>query len=214
VLEAIYDARENGSELPFVAAIGHESDTTLAELVSDFRASTPTAAAVRLVPSAAQHREAIAAEKNRLQRVVHQLSKQASLRIEHLSKHFTDRRGAAVLSPHRERLLVLSKKLEGAASPSARLSGFQARLAQQQKRLSQAQRVSIERRLERLEARRRQLAAIAPDRVLSRGYSLTTDEEGRVIRRSDAVEVGASITTRLAQGALRSQVLPPEGEGE
>lgn len=214
VLEALFETRREGSSLPFVAAIGHESDTTLAELVADVRASTPTAAATALVPSTKHELEMITAEHTRLQRVVLQQTGRARDRVRHLASHVTEQRGVALLAPFRERLLRLSGKLDDAASPKATLRERSSWVAQNQKRLIQAQRVRVDRAVATRDQYRAHLAAIGPECVLSRGYSLTTDTNGRIIRRAKDVADGDTISTRVAEGTLRSIALPPDGKGE
>lgn len=214
VLEALFETRQVGSRLPFVAAIGHESDTTLAELVADYRASTPTAAATALVPSAQHEREMITAEHARLLRVVLQQTSRARERINHLFSHVSEQRGVALLAPFRERLLRISGRLRDAASPKAALRERSSLIAQHARRLVQAERVRVDRAAATLEAHRTHLAAIGPECVLGRGYSLTTDANGRIIRRAEDVAPGETIATRVADGTLRSKVLSPEGEGE
>ena len=64
----------------------------------------------------------------------------------------------------------------------------------------------LERAATALAGRRQLLAAYDPARLLERGWSLTTDADGRVLRSIDQVPVGAMITTRLADGTITSTV--------
>ena len=69
---------------------------------------------------------------------------------------------------------------------------------------------AVERRASRLAVRAGQLEAISPLKVLARGYSVTTDGDGRALRSVDGVQPGDRLETRLANGRLRTQVLDVE----
>jgi exodeoxyribonuclease VII large subunit len=63
-----------------------------------------------------------------------------------------------------------------------------------------------------LEEKRGVLEAVGPEAVLARGYSVTTDAAGRLIRRSDAVSTGDDVVTRVAEGTIHSTVTRSEAE--
>ncbi len=64
-----------------------------------------------------------------------------------------------------------------------------------------------------LEEKRKRLDALSPERLLARGYSLTRDEQGRILRSADNVQAGQTIFTQLAKGSLASVVTEKEDNG-
>jgi exodeoxyribonuclease VII large subunit len=217
----------HSSSLPIVAAIGHETDTTIAELVADERAATPTQAAMRLSPDRSALLEQLGSLQNRLSRGVNtriRLERQRLLQIQ-TSRSMGDPR--VVLSVHLDRLLSLSARARSGlrhqvASERARLDKLAIRLtrvqpaavhARRQERVEQLsarlQRVmsrAILQRREDLEHTARELHAIGPAQVLSRGFTLTLGEDGRVIRSITEATPGSALETVLSDGRVRSRV--------
>lgn len=213
--------------VPVVAAIGHETDTTIAELVADVRAATPTQAAMRLTPDGdklleqvdiahARMRGALLRRTADAARAVGALSRRrpianpasitinARARVDRAADRLADRARARV---HHAalRLERLSARLD-AHKPAAELSRRAQRLDHVADRLERAvaQRLDGERR--KLEAHERQLRAVGPQGVLARGYSYTTLADGRLVRSASAVSSGDELVTTLADGRVRSTV--------
>ncbi len=90
-------------ELPLVAAIGHESDTTVIELVADVRAATPTQAAVRLIPDAVQLKEQIRHLTHRLTTLTHRGIERRAEHLSRLAAHQAMRDPATPIRRARER---------------------------------------------------------------------------------------------------------------
>jgi len=215
------------SPIPVVAAIGHETDTTIAELVADLRCATPTQAAMRLSPDRVALREQLDSITGRL-RGAAQRGLLERRHVESLTKHARSSidgklRGAA----HRlERLAGRLESLRPAAvhaKRTATLDSLRMRLAAAaRRRLTEidpgvlADRLAFvwgsrfEREETRLEALARQLTSVGPESVLRRGFSYTLREDGTLIRATTDAKPGDRIRTRLSDGELRSLV---EGEG-
>ena len=68
--------------------------------------------------------------------------------------------------------------------------------------------------LQNLEEKRKRLSALSPEQLLARGYSITRDEAGRIVRSVDDVQVGETIHTELANGSLASVLTQKEGSGD
>ena len=214
--------------VPVVAAIGHETDTTIAELVADVRCATPTQAAMTLVPDAAallmqvdQYDRRLALQARRcLESAAHRLlavrrhplfaspaalaasGRQRAERLaERLGRAMAERRHQAL-----HRLAALRQAL-AALEPAGRLALARTRLAQDRSRLVHAQTQSLRARNAALAALARQLGAVGPTRVLARGYSYTLDERGAIVRSVRQVGIDDRITTVLADGRLRSRVI-------
>ncbi|MEM8738318.1 MAG: exodeoxyribonuclease VII large subunit [Planctomycetota bacterium] len=177
VADAVYACR-----LPVVAAIGHETDTTVAELVADVRCATPTQAAMTLVPDRAT-----------LEQQVEQLSRRLTLALQRRAEHFRGRVEAAARH-------ALFRR------PGDLVTGAEDRLDRVAARLhgASAMRAMSERR--RVEALGRTLEAVSPTNVLRRGYSYTLGPSGKLLTRAEDAEPGSKLTTVLADGKVRSTV--------
>ncbi len=217
--------------VPIVAAIGHETDTTVAELVADVRASTPTQAAMMLVPDQEAWRDQVLQMGQRLHLLAKRQVGQDRQRLEALARHPMFRRPELTFQPLRQRLENLAQALHAAlprlvqdrrrmlVALAPRLEVALPHLAQRRRqefeslapRLAVAlpRRVQVERA--KVEALLRQLAALNPTNVLQRGYSYTLGADGHVLRSVKAVQPAQRITTVLADGRISSIV---EGQGK
>lgn len=211
--------------LPLVAAIGHESDTTVIELVADLRAATPTQAAMRLVPAASELHKQIDHLGDRLRFVTRRMVADSSHRL--VSQHRQVRAGVRhLLATRRSRIEQLASRL-ARLQPAAIVSGRHERVAVLSDRLARAVRNCIRRRplvdsidewlglafqrrlkhgREMIAALDRELMAVDPRQVLSRGYSYTTGADGRLVRRVADVRSGQVIRTHVADGSISSTV--------
>lgn len=171
------------SRAPVVSAVGHEIDVTISDLVADRRALTPTDAGQIVVPELSQLKGSL--------RQTHSLLAQALRR----------RVGAA-----RERLdglarsYVFRRPLDQVRRAEQRVDDLGQRMA----RRAETQVPMLRQRLDSLSAR---LNALGPENVLARGYSITRDAEGKLVRRADALAEGDRIRTRVSDGEFESQVV-------
>ncbi len=215
------------SPIPVIAGIGHEVDLTIADLVADVRAPTPSGAAELAVPDQrdwSQRLSALERQASRcLRRVleVHALhTRQLGARLARSHPGFVLRQHAQRLDDARQRLVLgLRARLRSerlrlvearghlrAATPSAALSDYRERALASGLRLQNAARVSLRRAETRLAVSAGRLSAVSPLRTLERGYAVVTDEAGRVLRRARDVSPGQQITARLAEGQLEATV--------
>ncbi|HTI51428.1 MAG TPA: exodeoxyribonuclease VII large subunit, partial [Planctomycetaceae bacterium] len=178
VARAIFECR-----LPVISGVGHEIDVTIADLVADRRALTPSEAAELVVP----HRVEVLADLRRLeQRLLHGLRSQAA----------TARAQLDAIASRR----VFARPLERLHDEFRRLDEFELRL-----RRAASQRIEHSR--QRLGAVSAALGALSPLQVLERGYSVTQRAEtGEVLRSAALVQPGDRIESRLQQGRLVSRV--------
>ncbi|MFC2569018.1 MAG: exodeoxyribonuclease VII large subunit, partial [Schaalia sp.] len=178
LVRAVADART-----PIVSAIGHEGDSPLLDLVADYRASTPTDAARRIVPDRARERDGI-------------------------SQALTRMRGAlgARLATERSNLTLIASRpvLQG---PEAIVEGHRVALTQR----VTAMRSAIERRLaserQQLTRSRATLTALSPQATLDRGYALLKTPSGALITSSAQIKKGDLIEGILASGRMVAQVV-------
>ena len=214
------------SQIPIISAVGHEIDTTLADLAADVRAPTPSAAA-ELV---AQHKEALEAYVadllQRLQGRVRQILSLAGERLSNRKQRL--RHPAARLADLRLRLDEHTQRLDFASgqrlnaerqtffrlrdhlfhlSPGRRISESQSLLDQRWRDLGLFVRQSLQRKRQNLEHSLTQLDGLSPLGILARGYSITaTWPKGKVVRSVSQVQKGSTVRVRLHQGALKCNV--------
>ncbi|HTU25693.1 MAG TPA: exodeoxyribonuclease VII large subunit [Pirellulales bacterium] len=173
----------HGSRIPIVSAVGHEIDVTLADLVADVRALTPSEAAELVVPS----REELVAELLR-----HERRLVASLR--------------ARAAEARGKLEVLRSSVVF-RRPTARLEELARRLDELGGRAERGVRGQLSRAKSTWETRAAQLESLSPLAILGRGYSLTRKRaDGLAIRSAEMLSPGDEIVTRFAQGEVTSRV--------
>ncbi len=183
VAEAIYQ-----SAIPVVTGIGHEDDLTIADMVADLRALTPSEAAEKVVPD----RAAVLDWLNGLE-----------------SRFRTDLRRR--LQESRSRLTELARR-PCLRRPLERIRQEERQLTLWNERLRRAVQRRIEQAREQLKGQAARLEGLSPLNVLSRGYSLTSKEaDATVLRSAGQIEVGERIVTRLQQGQILSRVEEARG---
>ena len=168
------------SRIPVVVGVGHETDSTIADFAADARAPTPTAAAELASPSRAELLERLASCAQCLAREMRRRLEYAAQGLDGLARRLVH--PAARLAAHRDVVLQLNARLAFALGHCVHRAGA---------------------RLERLQAA---LAGLDPAAVLARGYSITYDAGGAVLRDATNVKEGERLRTRLARGELESEV--------
>ncbi len=169
--------------IPVVSAVGHEVDVTIADLVADRRALTPSEAAELVVPDQAEILQQLERLRSRLSAGLQQRAARARLRLDGISQR------------------------RCFARPLDRIHDAQSRLDELEQRLHRGFRSVIQTARQRWEGAAARLEALSPLGVLSRGFSLTKRlADGALIRNSGDVSVGDRLSTLLAQGELISRV--------
>lgn len=213
--------------IPVVAAIGHETDTTIAELVADMRAATPTQAAMRIFPDAAALRSQLGAMHSRMGALLSRHLRAERDRLRAVSRHpfLTD--PGALISDRRDDMADDARRMSNAAQtallhararldraavrlerhrPSEVYARRDARLRIASDRLRAAAETLLDRRLNTIDALGRAIGLVGPHSVLGRGYSVTLHDDGRVVRSARDVSPGQTVRTRLADGDFGSTV--------
>lgn len=167
---------------PIVSAIGHEKDSPLLDLVADFRASTPTDAAKRVVPDIHEEIDLIEKLRDRANRYMRNMIELESSKIENLAARPVLRDPAVMITSRLEIVTGLRDRS---------IRSFQGRLAIAQEELIQ------------VTARVR---ALSPQATLDRGYAVVQLADGSIARDSDALKDGEKLRIRLAQGETSAMV--------
>ena len=176
------------SRIPVISAVGHESDTTLCDYVADLRAGTPSIAAERAVPVKAELLARVRDLSARLEKAPQQAYESLVQRLDDISFR---------LGAH---LKAVSTVLEN-------------RLQRTALRLEPVVSAAYQRAESRLKTAATSLRHLSPYGVLERGYSITLNAEGRVVRGVEGLAPGVRLTTRLADGSVESVVESVNQEG-
>jgi exodeoxyribonuclease VII large subunit len=187
------------STIPVISAVGHETDTTLADYAADRRAPTPTAAAEMAVPVRAELAATLAELALRKRRCVMRPVQLGRERLEARAGRLP--RPEAILAQAAQRLDELGERLRRGLSERAHRADTALRLAASPLRPALLTRPLAERqaRLDALERLRLQLDPRAP---LSRGYVLVSDGEGHVVKTAAAARAKKLLLLEFADGRL------------
>lgn len=167
---------------PIVSAIGHETDAPLLDLVADYRASTPTDAAKRIVPDVGEERARIVQMRSRTRAAI---------------GHRVDRERAGLASIRSRPVL---------ASPQTMITSREdsvARLVDAARHRFERVLLDAESGIHRLGA---QVRALSPAATLERGYAVVQGPDGGVVRSPDDVSSGDALRIRLAQDEIAATV--------
>lgn len=168
---------------PLVSAIGHETDCPLMDLVADYRASTPTDAAKRIVPDVAEERARIgqalgrvrSAVEHRVGREVAGLEQMRTRPVLARPETMVDERAAEI-----DRLVAQGRRSVGHALTAAQTS---------------------------VTALAAQVRALSPQATLDRGYAVVQTSDGAVVREATSVSAKDSLRVRVAKGELMATVV-------
>jgi exodeoxyribonuclease VII large subunit len=221
------------SKIPTISAVGHETDFTIADFVADLRAPTPSAAAETVIQAKDGISARIDAFTGRQRAALELRMTRLKARVAAVTQHrvFEAERGR--LRTHAQRVDELARRGEGAlrrhfertreqysrasqrveafrwdrqlAARKERLSGDESRLHAALQRRLQPGRSSLGRLLGKLDS-------LSPLAVLSRGYALVWDAQGRLVRSPSEVAVGDEVRIRVRDGVLGAQVTRKESE--
>jgi len=193
---AIFD-----SKIPIISAVGHEVDTTIADLVADARASTPTKAGVVAVPDMQEVLEHVDNLKKRLGSQLkflvysaEQQSDELCIRLESSVKQLLAEARAKLHAAFRQIVRIEPHRLLGKKTVD---------LNNLKNRVNAAIKAIINSRRMQLTAKENLLAGLNPKSVLQRGYSITANKKtGLLIKSSEDVKIGDLLITELAEENL------------
>ncbi len=169
-----------GSRTPTIVGIGHERDVSLAELAADIRASTPSNAAELVVRS----REEILGDISRMK-----LAISSSLATQLQSNQNNIRSAIHAMS---NRLHQATRNIE--------------QLIDRVRSVSVRIKDNIASSHQKIDGMKRVLAALSPQQILARGFSITRNSSGKVIKSAHDIRTGEELTTTLADGSVSSVV--------
>jgi exodeoxyribonuclease VII large subunit len=169
-------------QTPIVSAIGHEKDSPLLDLVADYRASTPTDAAKRVVPDIAEEVANINKLRDRAYRAL-------AARVDYESNFIAQLRSRPVMKDPGAFITILSEELTDLRQRSRR--SFTATIDAERKELK---------------AITAHLRSLSPQSTLDRGYSVVRDSKGEVIRDAGKLKTGDILAIKVAKGETSATV--------
>ncbi|EDH5630277.1 exodeoxyribonuclease VII large subunit [Salmonella enterica subsp. enterica serovar Claibornei] len=215
------------SHIPVVSAVGHEVDVTIADFVADLRAPTPSAAAeivsrnqlelLRQMQSSQQRLEMamdyyLAGRTRRFTQLHHRLEQQhPHLRLarQQTSLERLQKRMSFALENQLKRAgqqqLRLAQRLNQ-QNPQPRIHRGQTRIQKLEYHLAESVRARLSTTRERFGNAVIHLEAVSPLATLARGYSVTNAADGHVLKQVKQVKAGDTLTTRLNDGVVESEV--------
>lgn len=214
------------SQIPIVSAVGHETDVTLADLVADCRAPTPSAAAELVVPDCARVKDQVGHYRNRLERALKSRVATLTVRVQQSQQRLPEPRliiGQFVqrvddlerqlyqkvkqLCRNIQLLLLRHQSAIWEANPLLPIHREQDRLVELTRQLVQEMQNFVLLRRHQTKMSISQVHQLSPLGVLARGYSIVKDlRHGKVLKKSTDTMVGAEVQATLSEGALICRV--------
>lgn len=170
------------SELPVISAVGHETDFTIADFVSDLRAPTPSAAAELATESLDSVKEDLAELTDRLDRDVQAVLTSSKRRLDFLKER-----------------PVWKRPLEG-------IRRTQMYLEEKERLLLRETLRKLEKDKQKLAAAEAGLQAVSPFSIMQRGYAMLMDTKGKPVTTAETAAVGQALQVRMKDGILQAEV--------
>lgn len=170
-------------DTPVISAVGHETDFTISDFVADYRAPTPTAAAVKAVFNLRELMDSLEYAENRLSGNMFRQIDSARQMALTMEKHLKSLSPERIIEERRNRIIQISKLMEIAMDGA------------------------IAMRREQLVRAADRLNALSPLNRLTQGYSYVTDMEGKKVYRKSDVNPGDELNIRVTDGDIKTKVM-------
>ncbi len=220
VAKAIYE-----SKIPIIAAVGHETDFTIADFVADMRAPTPSAAAEMVIAEKANILKFIKQTEQFLRQRVGQTIIQGRHRLDALKKHpllsspytllsnniqkLDDLRSSMDLAMHRYltqnkgKITSSAQRLE-ILKPSAQIRSLREQLRSYPERTLSATTLALRAKKDRLKAISEHLCSLNPHNLLKKGYSILKTKNGLVLKSANELAPNELFTALLHDGQIEA----------
>jgi exodeoxyribonuclease VII large subunit len=213
--------------LPVISGVGHEIDFTISDFVADFRAATPTAAAEIITEGvfaatpylmeargkmAGLFAYALNGKREELMDLVQRMNRRHPKRRLQERAQLVDELSGSIARCLRQHLRHKQAGYQATVARLARLhpetvlARWRERLTRAVQNLEGTRKARVEERWQRFQHTATRLDLLSPEKTLRRGYSITLDAEGKVVRDAGKVKARDEIRTRLAKGEVTSRV--------
>ena len=193
------------SAVPIVSAVGHEIDFTISDFVADLRAPTPSAAAELIVPDIIDLQRRIDGCTRALGRQLLNRVRDAQQRLDH-ARETLQRCLAHKIDSYKRSLLNILRALQP-RKLSGELMMRRNRFADLHRRLVACPPRLLENAVHRFQRIEGILRVLGPDATLRRGYSITMNDHGKIIRTVTAIRPRMKIRTRVSDGEFGSEII-------
>lgn len=193
------------SDIPIVSAVGHEVDTTLADLAADVRASTPSVAAELVIPVYEDSMRFLTDMKQRLYRYCERRIVIANQSLD-LKQSQLFSLGEKIINSRKKMLLELQGLLNK-EHPKSKLIYAQKLLSVLYEQLENRTKTMLEQKRLAIANMASAIDALSPLQVLARGYAIVTDDKKNIVKNSTMVQKNQSVHIRLEKGTIDCQVL-------
>jgi len=219
------------SRIPTITGIGHEVDVSIADLVADYHAHTPTEAARIAIAGWKDIADILDQHQLALRRSSRQLVQNARQRLEAIQRHeifrrpleriqnlrqLLDERQRALSAAIHDKIHTLQLRLLNCSvllekhHPRNQLRLHHQRVDELRTRLDTSMNSRLRRMQDRVNSMARVLGAIGPEQVLARGYSITRNKKtGEIIKSKTQVKGGEKLVTRVTDGQIESTAQDP-----
>ncbi|EAR56524.1 exodeoxyribonuclease VII large subunit [Photobacterium sp. SKA34] len=216
------------SQIPIVSAVGHEVDVTIADFVADVRAPTPSAAAELISRDMTHQTQLLARKKQQLRHAIRSYLSQSLRQATQLQHRLERQHPQLRLNQQQQHLDEISQRLVQAMqkkiqkhqqhidsnnykislySPATLISNAQRNLERSERRLYDALDRKLLNAKHKLAVIAEKLETVSPLATLARGYSITRNEQGDVIRNTSQVKHGDKLITTVTDGDIHSSVI-------
>ena len=217
------------SKIPIISAIGHETDTTIADFVSDIRAPTPSGAAEIVTPDQNELLKLLKTLFGRIEHETNQYINSKSQSMDWLSKRLSQSnpimtvRKQIEISGNLRKLLfssigrnlsLHSKAVDSlkfrlnSSSPKLEIQKAISHLSEMQLKITTSTKSSVTKLNSQLTALGKTLDSLSPLKTLDRGYAVARDSKTKkIISNSEKVSINSQIDIKLAKGEIAAKVI-------
>lgn len=211
--------------IPLVAGVGHETDFTIADMVADQHAATPTAAAELVAPHVSEIRRHLSLSLSRMQRNIERSLNQKRQRVDYATAKLAH--PTLQVQQHQYRLRILRSSLQqnilqtlshskqatirlqselNRHHPQALLTEYCQRAGMRTLQLKQSVTIGMRQWQARLQQNFAALRLVSPQHTLERGYSILQSDDGAVVQSISGISKGQNLTAVVADGSIALSV--------